>query len=258
MPHAPAILCPVDFSDPSRSALRYAVAIADHFGARLTVLSVDDPLLASVADGSGAVPSLADETRQELRRLVGDVLVQSPQHASELDVRVEVGKPEVEILRVARETAAELIVMSSHGRSGLSKRFFGSTTERVLRAAETPVLVTPSDATRIGTLHDIARRVHHVLAPVDLSAASAHQVTIAAGIAVGLGVPLLLAHVLEPLFIPPSVRRAIPGSDAERRADAEARLRELAAAHAAESLVLMGDPSDEIVKLSEARDAGLT
>jgi len=261
MSHAPTIVCPVDFSEPSRAALRYAVAVADHFGARLTVLSVDDPLLASVADGSGAVPSLADETRKELRRLIGDILMEKPLHASTIEIRVVTGKPAVEILRAARETTAELIVMSSHGRSGFNKRFFGSTTERVLRDAHTPVLITPRDGAAVTSLHDIGRRVHRVMAPVDLTSASATQVRVAAGIATAIGTPLLLLHVIEPLFVPPSIRLAIPGSDAERRAEAEARLGELAVtgdgSTKVETLVVSGDPSDEIVKCAEARDSGL-
>src|SRR5262245_16549461 len=74
MAYQPSVLCPVDFSDPSRAALNYAAAIADHFGARLTVLTVDDPLLAEVAATTGRVPSLERETDKELRRFVGDTL----------------------------------------------------------------------------------------------------------------------------------------------------------------------------------------
>ena len=51
----PSVLCPVDFSEPSRAALVYAAAIADHFAVRLTVLAVDDPLLAEATANAGFI-----------------------------------------------------------------------------------------------------------------------------------------------------------------------------------------------------------
>src|SRR5690606_25283190 len=76
-----------------------------------------------------------------------------------------------------------------------------------------------------------------------------------------LSVPLLLPYVLEPVFVAPAIRWAIPGLDAERRAEADARLQELVARHAegvqTETIILTGDPSEEVVKLARARDAGL-
>ncbi len=64
----PSILCPVDFSEASAGALRYAGAIAEHFGTRLIVLTVEDPLLTEAVDlGTGVIWS-ADEARRELSR----------------------------------------------------------------------------------------------------------------------------------------------------------------------------------------------
>jgi nucleotide-binding universal stress UspA family protein len=260
MTTAPSVVCPVDFSEPSRTALQYASVIAGHFGARLIVVSVDDPLLASAAESAG-LPSLAEETERELRRFVTDTLPSAPALAATIDVQVCAGKPAQQILRVALAARADLIVMSSHGRSGLGKRFFGSTTERVLRETTIPVLVTPKHAERAWSLSAISRYVRHVLAPVDLTPASCHQVTIAAGIAAGLEVPLILAHVLEPVYVPPRVRLAMPGSDQERRTDVEAQLLELAESSGTrtivDAVVLVGDAAEEIVRLADIRGAGL-
>jgi nucleotide-binding universal stress UspA family protein len=261
MVHPPSIVCPIDFSDTSRIALRYAAAIADHFGARITVTTVDDPLLAAVTADSGCEPSLSAATERELRRFIDATLAHTPGGARTIEVVVSVGKPAAEILRVARDKAADLIVMSAHGRSGASRRFFGSTTEAVLRATGVPVLVTPRTNDRVGSLSEIALMIRRVVAPVDFSVASTHQLTIAAGIAASLGVPVIVPYVLEPVFVPPAVRWTAPGLDAERRASAETRLDELAEAlpiHTRiEKLILSGDPSEEIVKLAETRDAGL-
>jgi nucleotide-binding universal stress UspA family protein len=254
----PSIVCPVDFSEPSRGALHYAAAIGDHFGARLLVVTVDDPLLDTAAASTGL--SLRHETERELERFITDTVPKSSL-ATTVDVRVSVGKPAPEILRIAKEAAADLVVMSSLGRSGFSKRFFGSTTERVLRETTIPVLVTPKGSEPVVSVSEIARHVGRVMAPVDLTEVSRYQVTVAGGIATALDVPLLLAHVLAPLHIPPGVRVGIPGRDHERRANADAGVLGLVGVSGAkapvETLVVSGDPSEEIVRLAETRHAGL-
>jgi nucleotide-binding universal stress UspA family protein len=254
-----SIVCPVDFSDPSRGALRYAAAIAGHFGARLLIVSIDDPLLDSAARSSGG--SLEQETMRELERFVSDTVPKPTAAVRPFAVRVGVGKPAPEIVRIAQEAAADLIVMSSHGRTGLSKRFFGSTAERVLRETTVPVLVTPKQAESVASVSDIARQVQRVLAPADLTAASQHQVTVAGALAVALDVPLLVAHILEPVHVPTGLRMAIPVTDSDRRASVDAALRRLVAGSEAkasvELLVSAGDPSEEIVTIAETRHAGL-
>ena len=176
-----SILCPVDFSEGSRAALCYAAALADHFGARLTVIAVDDPLLAKAAAMELLDPPLAAQTEAELRRFSDDVLPHLGARATMLGFRVATGKPATEILREAHATKADLIVIGSHGRSGLQKLFFGSTTERVLRETTVPVLITRETRPASTSLPEVARAIHRVLAPVDLRSASDCQVRFAAG-----------------------------------------------------------------------------
>ena len=71
------ILCPVDFSQHSRSALRHAAVVASHFGARLTAVTVSDPLLAEVAEFSAASGS-TDTIARELRQFVHHTLENRP------------------------------------------------------------------------------------------------------------------------------------------------------------------------------------
>ena len=257
----PSVLCPVDFSEPSRSALAYSAAIADHFSARLTVLSVDDPLLAEVAASTGQIPSLADVTMQELERFCRETLTNYESGPKKVEFRVTVGKPAVGILREATAMRVDLIVLSAHGRSGLRKLFFGSTTERVLRETTIPVLVTPDAKPSSKSLSEIASHIHGIIVPVDMTDASPGQLKVAAGLAEAMSVPLLLTHVLEPIFVPYHVRLAIPGAEAARRAEAEDKLSRLATRIPArvhiEPMVLTGEPSEEIVTLAKARQAGL-
>ena len=101
-----SILCPVDFSEGSRAALCYAAALADHFGARLTVITVDDPLLAKAAAVEMLDPPLAVQSEAELRRFSDDVLPHLGARATMLDFRVATGKPAAEILRAVQATKA--------------------------------------------------------------------------------------------------------------------------------------------------------
>ena len=65
---SPSVLCPIDFSEGSRGALRYAGAIAAHFHARLILLAVNDPLLTEAADLAGGSASLKDDTIREMEK----------------------------------------------------------------------------------------------------------------------------------------------------------------------------------------------
>ena len=260
MSKRPSIVCPVDFSDASRTALNYAAAVADHFGARLLVVSVDDPLLA-VAAGNAGLQSLSKQTEEELRRFAASALPSPAARAATIEFVATAGKPAAEIIRIAQEAGSDLIVMSSHGRSGITRKFFGSTTERVLRETSIPVLSPPPTAPRVTTLGDIGRHVHRIVVPVDFTDASPHQVEIASGVAAGLGAGLILAHVLEPMYVPPRVKLAIPGWDHDRRAAAEQKLLEQLNScephSAVEALIATGDAAEEIASVAEARRAGL-
>jgi nucleotide-binding universal stress UspA family protein len=256
-----SILCPVDFSEGSRAALCYAAALADHFGARLTVITVDDPLLAKAAAVEMLDPPLAVQSEAELRRFSDDVLPHLGARATMLDFRVATGKPAAEILRAVQATKADLVVIGSHGRSGLQKMFFGSTTERVLRETTVPVLITRETRPASTSLPELARTIHRVLVPVDLTSASACQVSFAAAVAEQLRVPLIVAHIVEPIFVPVGVRRALAGADAVRRAEVEAALTALETSIApnvtTENVVSTGAPAEEIVRIADTRGANL-
>ena len=257
----PTILCPVDFSDASRGALRYARAIAEHFGSRLVILAVEDPLLTEAVDlGTGVIWD-PEDTRRELSRFVSKALHGDPLTAIDVHYEVAVGKPAKQILHVAREQACDLIVMSTHGLTGMRKLFFGSTTERVLRETTIPVLATPPTAEGPASLEEIRRIVGRVLVPVDLTTASLHQVQIARGLAEALTVPLIVTFVVEPIRSPLAAKIYLTGIELERRTRAEDALNELLATvprrmHP-EALVAYGDPAEEIAKIARDRQAGL-
>jgi nucleotide-binding universal stress UspA family protein len=250
------VLCPVDLSQPSTTPLRYGTAIAVHFGGELVLLAVDDPLLADAAS-IHHYPPLHIATRAELKRLT-DVVIGSRQSDTTRCIAA-VGKPATQITATAADLNADLIVMSSRGRQGLRKLLLGSTTEGVLRETRTPVLVVPDDCEPLMSLADPRQSIHRVLAPVDLTPWSQSQVGTAATLAAALSVPLVIAHVIEPLHIPAGTGLDEAALDASRRADAEAKLASLAQTEGgpAETVVLSGKPAAEIAAAAAGRDIGL-
>jgi nucleotide-binding universal stress UspA family protein len=255
-----AVLCAIDFSEPSRGALRYAAVIAAHLGARLTVLTVNDPLLAQAADMVGGPGSLDADATAETKRFFHDTFSGQPDGV-QADFRVATGKPDAEILRITNADSAHLVVMSSRGATGIRRLFLGSVTERVLRATTVPILVTPPGDSGPRSANDLQKAIRRVLVPVDLTAAMEDQVRVGVRLGIILDAPLLIVHVVEPVraFIPGHVHAA--NVDSERRDRAERRLRSLAegfpTSPRTEILVVFGEPSEEIAKIASDRQAGL-
>jgi len=253
-----SLLCPVDFSRASRGALHYALAIARHYNARLTVLTVDDPLLTEVGDTRlGQGWSHANSERQ-LRALVAD----AERGFTPLDISYEVrtGKAAPTILAAAHDRACQLIVMSTHGRSGLGKFFFGATAERVLRETTMPVLLAPHDPGAL-SFDELARRATPMLVPVDFSSATAHQLRVAGWIAGTLNMHMMIGHVLEPVEMPVDAPIDAAEVTSERYRHACRGLQAIAVGVpipvAPEILIATGRPADEIATWVRDRYVGL-
>lgn len=128
------ILCPTDFSTSSDAALEYAAALAQHGGAELHVIHVDDePLLY----GSG---KLAYVPNAENRKRLEDELLRRDPHV-ECKHHLLTGDPAEQIEAYADSQDVGLIVLGTHGRTGLSRLVMGSVAEKVVRSAKQPVLV---------------------------------------------------------------------------------------------------------------------
>lgn len=140
------ILCPVDFSDSSIDALKYAVSLAQEADGRLTVLHVvtldleSDPETTRVAYASGmTIGDFLKEREDLLQRRLQDVAAFAPEFCSVVPLLTH-GRPWREVLRVAKEQQSDLIVMGVQGRSAADLLILGSTTQHVVRAASCPVL----------------------------------------------------------------------------------------------------------------------
>ncbi len=138
------ILAPTDFSDNSRLALEYAAALGERFESELHLLHVLQDVLSVVAPEPGLVFASAGDYVKELRESAEATLqklVESKPLAGKKVVRhVRQGQPFVEIIRYARDKSIDLIVIGTHGRTGLAHALMGSVAERVVRKAGCPVL----------------------------------------------------------------------------------------------------------------------
>ena len=137
------ILVPVDFSESSEGALKYASALAQEFRARITLIYVIEPA-PFISDLRNVPTTLSDEEIEAKAHHELDLLVEehikSPIKAESL---VRQGKSYSEIVKAAKQLKADLVVISTHGYTGLKHTLLGSTAERVVRHASCPVLVLP-------------------------------------------------------------------------------------------------------------------
>ncbi|MGH8067830.1 MAG: universal stress protein [Candidatus Entotheonellia bacterium] len=141
------ILIPIDFSDYSDQALRWGVSLAQKYGARLLLLHVIPEVLEEVSARESAGEQLMIDLTAEVEAHLHEIARQGLKEGLAVDVRVADGEPADAILRMARQEKVDLIVMGTHGRTGLSHLLLGSTAEAVVRAAACPVFTVRASAT---------------------------------------------------------------------------------------------------------------
>jgi nucleotide-binding universal stress UspA family protein len=144
------ILAPTDFSEFSKQAVESAYALAQTFGAKLLLLSVVElpsfPIEGFAPSTRGAM--LLDDLQRQASLDLAQVLPETPDPKVEVTRQVVVGAPYRKIVEVAEAEQVDLIVMATHGRTGLSHLMMGSVAERVVRTAPCPVLtIRPTAAT---------------------------------------------------------------------------------------------------------------
>ncbi|EMA55507.1 universal stress protein [Halococcus salifodinae] len=135
------ILVPTDGSDPAAAALGHALGLATQNDAILHALFVIDTdkswLTVSRTEVDDAIRDIGQETSEQV---LGEVEAAAADAGAELVTEVLEGTPDERILTSAADDDADLIVMGTHGHSGLQRRLLGSVTERVIRGADVPVM----------------------------------------------------------------------------------------------------------------------
>jgi nucleotide-binding universal stress UspA family protein len=141
-PEVKKILVPIDFSDYSKSALKYAINFAKKFNAELYLIYVVEPIIypPDFSMGQIAIPTLDlgmdKRAFEELNKLAEKEI---PKELIANTI-VKTGKPFIEIIESAEEENIDLIIIATHGHTGMEHILFGSTAEKVVRKAPCPVL----------------------------------------------------------------------------------------------------------------------
>ena len=176
-------------------ALHYAVSVAKQFHAVIHLIHVHPPDEAASVSGAGHLMLQSAEAVQFLRDELTNV---QQKHAPTFwpeNCHVRGGRPHQEIVQLAREIDADLIILSTRGQSGLKRVLLGSTAERVVRSAPCPVLVVRQWKSRAAWK---AFAIRTILVPVDFSECSLAGVQYAAYLAKTFGAKLRLFHAMYP------------------------------------------------------------
>ena len=189
------ILCPIDFSEFSEHALKYAMKLAAWYGSRLHVLHVMPPLPPST------VSPLGEAGRQLTARNLNTVIDRwhDPRVAVSADLE-ESGDVAACILEQADVVDADLIVTGSHGRSGLKRALLGSVVEHLLHRSRRPVLTVPSHADTAELMRPVT--FGRIVCAVDFSLPSLNALAHALSMAEESNATITLLHVIE---VPPEL-----------------------------------------------------
>ena len=260
------ILCPVDFSEPSLRALRHASAFAGWYEAALTALYVNPTLpieargdLGTFAVGSTAV--LEERSTAVMQELRGFVKRAASDQTVDIELEEEARIADAIVAR-ATSLPADLIVMGTHGRTGIKRLLVGSVAERVLRTAPCPVMVVPP--------HDVVPTetvsFRHIVCAIDFSDSSLAALRWAVSLAQETDAHLWLLHTIE---VPPELRASAVVTDTEvdelhasARAEAMNRLRSLIPPRAAgfcsiETATATGEAAHAILRFAAEHRADL-
>jgi nucleotide-binding universal stress UspA family protein len=263
------ILCPVDFSDHSRSALDQAIAIARWYDSTVTVVHVFSP---PVIAAYGPLPVAFEPvllTPVECSQLLASCkrfIAAEAAPGVPVDAVIRQGNVAAEILDHATKMDADLLVIGTHGRSGFERLILGSVTEKVLRKARCPVLTVPRrvpDAVPAGPV--IYRSI---LCPVDFSESSLHALDYAMSLAQEADGQLAVLHVMSqefdnvPADIMPEERITVldfwrQREEVIRRSLTAAVPADVSAYCTIESLLAHGKPWREILRVADERKADL-
>jgi nucleotide-binding universal stress UspA family protein len=192
------ILVPVDFSAPSRQAFQAALQLAQRFGSRLAVAHVtrrNRPDSHIVAEQVG----ITFDTRRAGRAKLSEFIEREKLGDLQPARIVADGVPFDEIAKAAKAWEADLLVIATHGYTGLKHVLLGSTTERVVRHAPCPVLVVRSREKRGLKTSFSLDKVRSILVPVDFSKPSLDALPHGLALARRYKAQLCLLHVIAPL-----------------------------------------------------------
>lgn len=255
------ILIATDFSECARRAVEYGVCVARAWSAHVDLLYVVE-VLPGLGFEAPFVDPLLEVRRKEATSLLEELRTGVKREGLAVDWRLREGIPSGQIEQVAVEQRADLVVVGTHGRTGLDHIMLGSTAERVIKQAPCPVLTV-----RVVRIHgekdvDAPPCIQHLLVPVDFSGPSLNALEYAIQVVDRFGARLTLLHVLEPIYHDLELGLGRIEQEAQKRTHWEAQLDGLAQVVkerglAAGSVVLGGIPSESIVTYARGQGCDL-
>ncbi|MEQ8909207.1 MAG: universal stress protein [Vicingaceae bacterium] len=182
------ILIPLDFSETSKVALEHGANLCAKFNADLHLLHVFTPMSSDVfpmLDVASQIQEVKQSARKELEKLSKDF---ADQYGVKVSIELRDGNPTKEIVKVAKEVEADMIVMGTHGASGIEEFFLGSNAYRVVTSASVPVFTIQKHATKYG--------YQRIALPIDSSIHTRDKVSEAVYMAKHFGATIHIAALI--------------------------------------------------------------
>ena len=253
------ILVPTDFSDNAQHAVNYAVEMAKKCSAKIHLLHtpvVPTYLLMdlSYSPGPEAVTRILNEAQDALDQQAQAVATAGVEHFT----AIREGTVHEVIRDYAKEHDVDLVIVGTHGRSGVSKLMYGSVTERVIKTVHTPIIVIPPEG---------GAMPNSIVTSFDFSAPSRRAAEVARAIHGVFHGPLHMVHCYLDVWGEYTDRGAIVGEAAEKRREAlhlgleemlQSEAKELFSidAQAIQTHLVTGDPAEGVLRVAD--DVGAT
>ena len=259
------ILVPVDFSQPSKKALRFGLSLALQFHARLVVAHVIPSLALFDYGFPGGTPELEKLASADARRLLDETVSLEYRERVQFHPIVRAGDVRDELLRIITEEHIDFVVMGSHGRRNVERFFLGSTTEHILRKVPVPVLTV----SRIVPGREIQTPgpvpIRRIVYAADLTDNIEIGLQYSAELARTFGAELTVVHVIDSMEsgqLGIEIPGAIPFDFTAIQAIAQDRIREaVETVHAADIKpsvsVIEGTPHNTIIRFADEVNADL-
>jgi len=153
-------LVPLDGSPLAEAIIPFLTEIAGPLDMSIVLLRVLEPVPAGIVGGVGGVLVTVDEVRtREAKEYLESIAAGVRARGIDVSSQVRSGRPDLQIVEAARDTSADLIAMSTHGRSGLGRLLFGAVAEQVLRHADVPVFMMRQSTARAPITAPIVQRI---------------------------------------------------------------------------------------------------
>ena len=201
-----SILCPLDLSSASPQVLRWAALLANLYRAKLQILHAEwaEYPLYFLPSYIEELSAAAGKTREIIRGNLKSLLKENLPTTTPYEIAILEGHPVETILKYSEQHNPDLIVMGSHGRSGLARMRLGSVAENVVQQTSTPTLVVRAPGGK-----PVPSRISRILCPVTLEKHATESVSLSAVLAATSAAQLIIVHAEKEIRTPDAYPRQL-------------------------------------------------